>query len=356
MYLPRHPATPPTKDAEVVKTSAVPPGWRSLAVLQETPALRVRDSGVAITDNSNSQFAILGLAIASRHDVCIVPTMRLVLRRFETSQDPWGGWDYNYRLGGAGHQKPAMICVGLTGLAVAHAVLAPEDQGAVRKNLQDPRIINGLVALSQYVGQPSGQWLNHPEGNRYFLWSLERVGVLYDLPTIGPNDWYRWGAEILVANQQRLGNWGISDYPLSTPIADTCMALLFLKKVNLVKDVTDKLPINPEQLARSVASKLGLPGPSVAQAPVGTAPAPAPTPVALPELSDAPTPSVPVALMPASLAAMPLEGDLDSALPGQGNRKLWAGLSLGAFVLLGSASSAFFWLHARKQQGQPKKP
>jgi len=43
--------------------------------------------------------------------------------------------------------------------------------------------------------------------NLYFLWSVERVAVLYDLKTIGGKDWYGWGAQILLANQRGAGNW-----------------------------------------------------------------------------------------------------------------------------------------------------
>ena len=41
----------------------------------------------------------------------------------------------------------------------------------------------------------------------YFLWSLERVGVLYNLPKIEDKDWYAWGSKTLLARQQPDGNW-----------------------------------------------------------------------------------------------------------------------------------------------------
>ncbi len=92
--------------------------------------------------------------------------------------------------------------------------------------------------------------------NLYFLWSLERVAVLYDLPAIGDKDWYRWGAEILVANQDVAGNWIGGMYPGNSPILDTCLALLFLQRANLVKDLTSRLPFKPDDLNNGVMEKL----------------------------------------------------------------------------------------------------
>jgi hypothetical protein len=72
----------------------------------------------------------------------------------------------------------------------------------------------------------------------YFLWSLERVAVAFDLKTIGNKDWYGWGAEILLNNQQADGSWeGESD----SFWANTCFALLFLKRANLAGDLTAEL-------------------------------------------------------------------------------------------------------------------
>ena len=67
----------------------------------------------------------------------------------------------------------------------------------------------------------------------YFLWSLERLSVALDLETLGSKDWYNWGAEIILANQQPDGNWR-GEYDT----ADTCFALLFLRRANLARDLT----------------------------------------------------------------------------------------------------------------------
>src|SRR6516162_8165703 len=81
-----------------------------------------------------------------------------------------------------------------------------------------------------------------PKGslNLYFLWSVERVGVLLNLKTIGGKDWYRWGVDLLLPAQKDDGSWigrgnGIS------PVIDTSMALLFLKRSDLLPDLRETL-------------------------------------------------------------------------------------------------------------------
>src|SRR5262249_53904487 len=71
-------------------------------------------------------------------------------------------------------------------------------------------------------------------GDLYFLWSLERVAVVYNLPTIGGKDWYSWGADILLRSQAGNGSW---DDSFAGPV-DTCFALLFLKRANVATDLT----------------------------------------------------------------------------------------------------------------------
>jgi hypothetical protein len=65
------------------------------------------------------------------------------------------------------------------------------------------------------------------------MWSIERVGCVFGLETIGKKDWYAWGAPILLALQDASGRWD-GEFEL----ADTCFALLFLRRSNLVSDLT----------------------------------------------------------------------------------------------------------------------
>ena len=135
---------------------------------------------------------------------------------------------------------PTMTCAGLLGVAVGFG-LQDAGKGAVRPD-QDPIVQKGLRHLSNFIGQPG----EHPRGTKprmqelYFLWSAERVAVLYQLKTIEGKKWYEWGAEVLTTNQRPDGSWQGGGHG-SVPVTDTCLALLFLQRVNLAKDLTDKL-------------------------------------------------------------------------------------------------------------------
>ncbi len=248
--------------AEPTKKKVVIPGkFRGLPVFNIPgyvplidPEHKEQEPVWGTTDNSTSQFAVLALWAARRHQVPMFWTLNLVAMRYYSSQNADGSWGYHYRLGGGDPERPPMTCVGLLGLAVAHGLAHDLDTKILQE--QDPWIIKGLAALSKNVGTPTGRDENLPMANLYFLWSVERVGVLYDLPTIGKKEWYRWGAEILVANQEKAGNWNKGGYYGATPAIDTCLALLFLKRANLTTDLASVIPFKAQALADEVAKKI----------------------------------------------------------------------------------------------------
>src|SRR5262249_374566 len=177
----------------------------------------------------------------------------LVEQRYRTSQHDDGSWSYLYNGGKA--STPQMTCVGLLGLAIAHGTAHEAATGAMpakndpkgaaphRPSLKDPAIEKGLTSLARFIGFPAAAMPKKVAmGNLYFLWSVERVGVLYNLKTIGERHWYTWGAQKLLANQDGDGAWSrAGGYHGNSPTINTCFALLFLKRVNLVQDLTDNL-------------------------------------------------------------------------------------------------------------------
>ena len=62
----------------------------------------------------------------------------------------------------------------------------------------------------------------------YYLYALERTGMLYDTSLIGNHDWYFDGARVLLAAQKPDGSWDESHF--KKPTWDTCFAILFLKR------------------------------------------------------------------------------------------------------------------------------
>lgn len=70
--------------------------------------------------------------------------------------------------------------------------------------------------------------------NLYFLWSLERVAVLYGLETIGNHDWYVWGSDALIDNpiEQRFVGFVQLSWSANNEV-NTAFAVLFLKLVRI---------------------------------------------------------------------------------------------------------------------------
>jgi hypothetical protein len=243
--------------------------------------------GTGYDDNSINQFATLALWVARKHGVPTGPSLGLVEHRYRTNQNPDGSW--GYRPDPAfNNLKDATTCAGLIGLAVGQARDdGPKAKTAGRRVQDDPAVKNGLAFLGQALARKRAaldeiesrkrsrhaaqllalykQWQQEPErreaieeeiraldkaewlrgtyldadawGDLYFLWSVERVGVIFDQKTIGGVDWYRLGRTTILARQRADGCWR-DRFP---GVPDTCFALLFLKRVNVVKDLTDKL-------------------------------------------------------------------------------------------------------------------
>jgi hypothetical protein len=190
-------------------------------------------------DNSNTQFALLALWVARRHDVAAGLPLVCSYRRYQVTQNQDGGWAYH-----ATNQNSTntMTCAGLLGLAIGRGAVP----GAGGKDkLEDPSIQRALQALGEHIGTPVKDGESPPPmQNLYFLWSVERVAMLYDLKTVGSKDWYGWGAQTLLANQQPDGHWTGTNYNGRTDLADTCFALLFLNRSNLVSDLTENLRLH----------------------------------------------------------------------------------------------------------------
>jgi hypothetical protein len=235
-------------------------------------------------DNSIGQFVTLALWAARKHQVPVRAPLMAVERRYRGNQRPDGSWSYNDTNPFA---RDTSTCAALIGLAVGRGV-RDEGQGGGADLLQDPLVKNGLKHLQRVVGtsktvsaedfaRKQQHTLDLEEaldqfetsqdpaekqrlslkiaildnatqlrgllfdgdnwGDLYFLWSLERMAVIYDLKTIAEVDWHEWGTDVILRAQKRDGSWS-ERFP---GVPDTCFALLFLKRANIVKDLTDKL-------------------------------------------------------------------------------------------------------------------
>lgn len=219
------------------KADEVSPRLRDLPLVVhqrgKLPAKSGRD------DNSNTQFGLLGLWAARRHDVPVQLALELAAQRFRHTQRDNGAWGYVPRE----PTKNSMTCVGLLGLAMGHGaaaeafLLAVKDKEAPLPSLEDPSIKAALAALAKYINRDDDAKGLESRTDLYYLWTLERVGMLYRQPRFGKIDWYRWGCDIILPKQRDDGSW--QDH--YGQAIDTTFALLFLRRSNLVRDLTDNL-------------------------------------------------------------------------------------------------------------------
>lgn len=234
-----------------------------------------RPGGMGPSDNSNTQFAILGLWLARKHGVPVEAAMDLIDKRFRGTQDSNGGWDYNGTSTAAapsiGMTSASMTCCGLLGLATGNArrmERRPKEKEAVLKTpaakgdnpfftspakndkppekaqeLRDPAALRALGTLGAYLASyvQAGAVLapsdRHGDRDYYLLWSIERVGVIYNVDKIGGVDWYGVGSDALIKAQGAEGCWSASHYGNDV---NTSFALLFLCKADLLRDLSNK--------------------------------------------------------------------------------------------------------------------
>ena len=114
--------------------------------------------------------------------------------------------------------------------------------GAVLRNSVRPDGRGGGVFVL------GGQGGGHGRNDFYFLWSLERVSVIYGMDIIGNIDWYEAVSTTLVMTQAADGSWEVGGYD---PEVNTAFAILVLCKSNLARDLSGKVQndINTEMRA-----------------------------------------------------------------------------------------------------------
>ena len=233
----------PLTEAEARKAAAkLPPRLRKIpAVVEATlePKAKKALAGIG-SDNSNTQFAALALWAASRHGLPLERPLDALAKRFRRTQSEDGTWGYHpvkLHLG-----TPAMTGAGLIALAVGHGLHTDA------KKVKDEQVEKGLRALATNIGKPlgadpkvrklpaagggsaAGSASPRTSINMYFLWTLERVGVIYDIRKMDGKDWYGWGVELLLdAQQPDDGSWTEGGYPGSVKGAsktlDTCLGV-----------------------------------------------------------------------------------------------------------------------------------
>jgi len=200
-------------------------------------------------DNSNTQFAILALWVARRRSIPVDHPLLLAEWRFRTTQCKDGGWGYGRDGSFEQVGAPGMTCTGLLALAIAQG-LQRERSAQLRSggsvdgadNTPNPRTLESLhadpavAAATRFLANRMANATPAPQ-HTYFLWSLERMAVVYGFNDIQGKDWYGYGSHYILKQQKQDGSWEADN----GPVADTCFALMFLTRANIVRDLTDNL-------------------------------------------------------------------------------------------------------------------
>lgn len=178
-------------------------------------------------DHSNSQFALLGLHAAATADAKFpIAVWQRARTRVLASQNRDGGWSYQ---GGAASYG-SMTAAGVSDLIILGSDVAQQlergFEGGVApdcgKYQANRPLLNGLNWLADNFDATQ----NPGYGKRwthYWLYAIERCGILTGRRYFGAHDWYREGAARLVKTQNADGAWGDG-------VIDTALAVLFLAK------------------------------------------------------------------------------------------------------------------------------
>jgi len=182
-------------------------------------------------DNSNTQYAALG--IRACHEAGII-FPREVLERARKwwldSQHSGGkgggvatgtgaesrGWSYHQEAGE--HAYGSMTAGAVGSLCIYDAILGI-------KSKDDKAIQSGLAWLAKNFSVTENV-ANGPQHHHYYLYALERAGILAETEFFGTHEWYPEGAQELLKTQRPDGSWGGS----WNDVTDTCFAILFLRR------------------------------------------------------------------------------------------------------------------------------
>ncbi len=219
----RDTASPPVR---TTVREYVPSGPRLKPRVKAFVRVYKKRDGPPTGDNSNSQYALLGLRACHDAGVLLPPdVIRLAQRWWRDSQhdDPkrhpseGQGWSYGGRSQGPAYGSMTAGAVG--SLAICDYILHEDWR-------RDRFLQKGFLWLARHFSVAENPGKDDPtQWIYYYLYALERAGVLSGAEKFGIHDWYARGARALLEGQQQDGSWAGGQ-----PVNDTCFAVLFLRR------------------------------------------------------------------------------------------------------------------------------
>jgi hypothetical protein len=185
-------------------------------------------------DNSNTQYALLGLDAAREAGVPVDAQLWVLARDYwMRGQRPDGGWSYTPD---SPITTASMTCAGIASLNVTglrrlqgRETLQGETIRDCGRDVVNRNVQSGLDWLAAHF-RLDESFGGGPQWRYYYLYGLERAGRRAGVRFIGTNDWYRQGADGLVHDQDKAtGAWRGALLEKDRLLA-TSFALLFLAR------------------------------------------------------------------------------------------------------------------------------
>ncbi len=168
-------------------------------------------------DNSNSQFGVLGVWMATEAGARVdglSDYWKLTEQHWLNEQRPDGGWTYQ-------DDKTSTGSMTAAGLATLYVVLDRVHARTGHKRAED--VIAAIDLGLDWLGREFTP--DNPHGSSqwkyYYLYGVERAGHASGHKYFRGRDWFRIGAADLLSQQRQDGGW-------KGGLRDTCFALMFL--------------------------------------------------------------------------------------------------------------------------------
>jgi hypothetical protein len=200
-----------------------PPGTRTKPKVVSTIAIKQMKKGPARGDNSNAQYAALGIRACHDAGIILPPDVLQLAEQWWRDGIGADGWGYLSK-NDSGYGS---MTAGAVGALTIYLFI----QG--RPWIKDKDVVTGMDWLANNFAVTKNPKTPEAGGGQggwqyYYLYALERAGIFFGTETFGAHEWYVEGAKYLLDQQKDNGSW-------TTPgadheIWDTCFAVLFLRR------------------------------------------------------------------------------------------------------------------------------
>lgn len=244
---PKPVAVEPPAKKEVPKGApeGTEPSWVIKRKLRPDPKIK--------GDQSNAQFALLGLRACQESGVQIPRETWGAARKFMLStQRPDGGWGYYIRDMRDKTSYGSLTLAGIAAVAICEYYLGTKEPLKVASVQRGMGWMARRLDFDENPMVDRSHVIDPKAWHYYYLYSIERTGIILNTEKFGDREWYTGGAQWLIRNQASNGSWstGVSlqwKAAGNMLVPDTCLAILFLTRSTppLVETGVKKKPEEP---------------------------------------------------------------------------------------------------------------